>query len=152
MKRRHTILLVVLIMALSVLFISCDPLHNLHEVDEVVLVTETLNALIYIASELDINLNNPEIPISITHTLPSSYNEYYRKEAQYTFLYPTKPKFVTAGSEVKLVIAEDEDAVISTITIKSKDIPGRKAKIVITEVDGKPSHTLNGKPILIPND
>jgi hypothetical protein len=35
MKRRNTILLVVLIMTLSVLFISCDPnpLAKLHEMD-----------------------------------------------------------------------------------------------------------------------
>ena len=134
-------------MTLSVLFISCDPnpLAKLHEMDQSIIVTEAIYAFDYSLTAKDIDQEDIDYPLSLTYTLPASFNNFYKENN--TFKYP--PKYVAGGSEIEINMTSDNSILTITIDIKSKDIPRKKAKVtvVINEDNNDMTYKLEITPL-----
>lgn len=144
MKRKTTIILVLVTVLLLTTFTSCDPnpLANLPLLDQIQIVGEAFIGLGYLMVEQ--NIENLEPPMKISGTLPLSYNSEFEDNPE--FGYP--PKYITSGSIITGSLSGNDKGGTLSIDVRSKDIPGRNALIILKVVENDSTLTLNGKKII----
>lgn len=115
------------------------------------IIAEAGFAMNYVLDANGIDEDDIDYPLSLTYTLPASYNKDYKENGG---LFEAPPKYVTRDSVIEINITSDDNILTATIDINSSDIPGRKAKVVgiNNKAKNKSTYTLNGVEIVLPGE